>query len=205
MRCVEWRDDGLWRLLCSALSLVWTPRLPRVFELREEGWVGQVSGSSPDGVKDRWCLSSIRLNRLQPRASTSSARLWRLTFEWATSQPAPPIPPSGPLSASRPNGSDSGGGDGSIRPTGTTSTSGGACDPVTVERQAAAEIGDSHGGRARRAPREPIRSIWHPPRSGALGRPRNHLERRYEPPRGTCWEAQPFKESSPPLTTAKRI
>lgn len=87
---VAWRDDGWWPLFW--LRLWWQLTDGRTKRFPPDGHVGQVSTSSQDIAPSRWSLTSTHLSRLQRTQITSGARLWRLTSEWETYQPA--LPPS---------------------------------------------------------------------------------------------------------------
>lgn len=117
----EWRDDGFLVLLWLLLYSVSIGKRPHCMAGRQ-GFVGQASGSLAGTAQSRWLLKRIQMRRLQPRASTSFARLWRLTCEWETRPRPSRTHRSGPLSVRSLNGSASDGEGGSIPPITTTST-----------------------------------------------------------------------------------
>ena len=83
---VEWCDDGLWSQLWRLCFLLWTPGRNRPFPQR--GFVGRDSTSSRVIGNGRWSVLSVRLRPLPLNRAISSARLWRLTYEWGALLPA---------------------------------------------------------------------------------------------------------------------
>ncbi len=82
MIVAAYSDGGFWTLLWRICSSLWISGRGGSFPPR--GFVGL--GSTSRVVSDLYgCkLKSIRLRR---RADTRHARLWRLTFKWATNRP----------------------------------------------------------------------------------------------------------------------
>ena len=91
---LAWCDDGLsrhvWRLCCLIL------RRGQLKTFPPPGFVGRVSGSFRGTV--RLHVRACSLVRLPLNPSISHARLWRLTYELGTPQPAQRPSPSGGLS-----------------------------------------------------------------------------------------------------------
>lgn len=118
---VTWRDDGLFRLILQTVWLLLTGG--HVLSFPPHGHIGRVSGSFPDTGRVRLFPRSIRMRRLQRRAGTLNARLWRLTCAWGTRRPVSLPRRYGPLSGHNGSGPGAGGVGGSILQTGTISTS----------------------------------------------------------------------------------
>lgn len=116
-----WRDDGFWTLLSLYVYRRLTGGRMRTFP--PDGHVGQVSTSLAVTAPRQLRLSSIRLRRLQRRADTSGARLWRLICEWEMRLPPSLLQPSGQHWVQPGNASAVVGEDGSTPPTGIISTS----------------------------------------------------------------------------------
>jgi len=110
------REDGFSTLLSLICSSDSTLMLREGFPPR--GFVGQVSGLFPVTGLDSYKLKSIQL---RPIASTLDVPRWRLTLEWATSQPASLHLPSGPPSGRSGRRSGGAGGERSHHQTPTTS------------------------------------------------------------------------------------
>lgn len=111
MTRVEWSDDSISILLSRVCSLISTGGHARSFPQR--GFVGRASTSSLAIDLSHWSLRSLRLRPLPDNPAICSHPLWRLTYEWETSQPPPSLLKSGRFSVFSGSGKADGGEEGS--------------------------------------------------------------------------------------------